>query len=299
MKKYLLLLMSAFMLTAFMACGGDDDDVDDPKKEDPVNGGGTTDSGDGTFKGVARVFGSNLIKKMDVVNFHEGGEKGTISFNYSNGKVKTITRVFNDGNSNDSYSMSLAYKNNTVVATTKIIEESREYTETLTGTIGKSGFIEKGTYQENKKDNSRIRTFACEYNSSGQLTKLILYDYDNPTKIDLMQEIQYANGSIESVIEYEYSENNGQLVAGESWTVEYSDRDNIAGFALLYTFIDLELNELVYFAGLLGNCPMKKIPVSAQAGKRKMEWTFQNSGLPKTVDYYKYDERRLSLTLTY
>lgn len=296
MKKYLLLLMSAFMLTAFMACGGDDDDVDDPKKEDPDNGGGTTDSGDGTFKGVARVFGSNLIKKMDLVNYE--GDKGTISFNYSNGKMKTITRVFNDGNSNDSYSVSFAYKNNTVVATIKVNEESSEYTQTYTGTIGKSGFIEKGTYNH-KTDDSRIRTFACEYNSSGQLTKLILYDYDNPTKIDLMQEIQYANGSIESVIEYEYSENNGQLVAEESWTFEYSDRDNIAGFALLGTFIDLETDDILYFAGLLGNSPMKKIPVSAQAGKRKMEWTFQNSGLPKTVDYYKYDEHRLSLTLTY
>lgn len=161
----------------------------------------------------------------------------------------------------------------------------REY---VTGTIGKSGYIESFEYIE---DNEKF-TFNFEYNSNGQL---VGYNYKNKYGCENLK-IIYENGDITKVVDvYEDYEEGGK--SNDEYYVTYTDNkvtapiENKSGIMLFDKCygIDMDETQIFYYAGLLGKST-KHYPVGLKSdyGEERSEsqfsWEFNSNDQPTSVN---------------
>lgn len=241
------------MPLAFVSCSDDDDDDNDG----PGNGGNVEDVLP-TGRPVAVSDISNMVYDLEgrLVSC-KWDENSSVKLTYSGKKVQ-MEMTDEDG--------------------------EREY---VTGTIGKSGYIESFEFTE---DNEKM-TFNFEYNSNGQLAG---YNYKNKYGRENLK-ITYENGDITKVVDSGEDFEDGDKYVDEYY-ITYTDSkvttpiENKSGIMLFDECYGIDLDETLvfYYAGLLGKST-KHYPVGLKSdeGTEKSEsqftWEFNSKGQPTSV----------------
>ena len=263
----------AIVLTAtftFVSCGDDKDNPDVEKGKVEVN--------------PEKVFVNGMPKVMDgyvftrdfkgrLSSMYNKKEKGLVTFDYNNNTLGT-TDVPN------------------VVMTVSDSDNRTVYKLFL----NKDGYVKYCDEIEYRIDNPKTTAWNLEYNSDGQLVKVVKTKDGYKT----LSTIIYDGGNaVETVTK---SEKDGKETG--HYKIYYTSKKitlPIANKGCLMAFdgvlgVDLDHLQYAYFAGMLGKAT-KHLPIynmDKDNDKTTFDWTFNDDGFPTKIVIKSEDERENS-----
>lgn len=242
-------------------------------------------------KGVS-VAATNVFSDKFLGTMSDGYEVSTLTYN-SQSQLVSVKSVDGSWVETTTFDYTGGTMNGTAYDV-KMVCSSPEETMTLYITVGDNLFATY-VYQEtvSEYDGNSTETWRFEYNSDGQLVKMIRSEGNNEVTT-----ITYINGDIVKVDVVD--DDQGDYSTNISYT---NAVNNVSGIMLFDMNFGIDMDEMgiAYFAGLLGK-PTKQLPVSRSRGDGDNEsftWTIDNNGYPSSlVDNYDGDVETLAFTWT-
>lgn len=272
-KLFNFMWFLAIVLTAtitFVSCGDDKDNPDVEKGKVEVN--------------PEKVFVNGMPKVIDgyvftrdfkgrLSSMYNKKEKGSVTFDYNNNTLGT-TDVPN-------------------VVMTVFDSDNRTVYKLF---LNKDGYVKYCDEIEYRIDNPKTTAWNLEYNSDGQLVKVVKTKDGYKT----LSTIIYDGGNaVETVTK---SEKDGKET--DHYKIYYTSKKitlPIANKGCLMAFdgvlgVDLDHLQYAYFAGMLGKAT-KHLPIynmDKDNDKTTFDWTFNDDGFPTKIVIKSEDERENS-----
>ncbi|AFJ09606.1 DUF4595 domain-containing protein [Prevotella intermedia] len=272
-KLFNFMWFLAIVLTAtitFVSCGDDKDNPDVEKGKVEVN--------------PEKVFVNGMPKVMDGYVFTRDF-KGRLSSMYNKKEKSSVT---------------FDYNNNTL-GTTDVPNVVMTVADSDNRTVyklflNKDGYVKYCDEIEYRIDNPKTTAWNLEYNSDGQLVKVV----QTKDGYKRLSTIIYDGGNaVETVTK---SEKDGKET--DHYKIYYTSKKitlPIANKGCLMAFdgvlgVDLDHLQYAYFAGMLGKAT-KHLPIynmDKDNDKTTFDWTFNDDGFPTKIVIKSEDERENS-----